>query len=232
MSNQIIIFHGSQQIIETPIFGEGNPRNDYGLGFYCTENIELAKEWACTERNDGFVNKYKLELEGLSELSLTAGDYHILNWLSVLLENRIFRIREEVAIRAKEYILEKFGVNYKEYDVIRGYRADDSYFSYVNAFLNNTISLKQLEKAMALGKLGEQVVPRTKKAFSALEFLGMEPVDKEIYYPKKLARDTKARENFRKERENAFVEDEVYILDIMRGRWENDDSRLQRVVLR
>ncbi|MBR2627880.1 MAG: DUF3990 domain-containing protein, partial [Peptococcaceae bacterium] len=38
-----------------------------------------------------------------------------------------------------------------------GYRADDSYFSFANAFLNNTLSLRQLEKAMMLGKHGEQV---------------------------------------------------------------------------
>lgn len=31
--------------------------------------------------------------------------------------------------------------------MIRGYRADDSYFSFATAFLNNTISLAQLEKA-------------------------------------------------------------------------------------
>lgn len=44
MKKSLIIYHGSGEIIEKPQFGYGNPKNDYGLGFYCTEDIELAKE--------------------------------------------------------------------------------------------------------------------------------------------------------------------------------------------
>jgi len=57
----LTIYHGSQLIIKKPVFGEGNPHNDYGLGFYCTHEIELAKEWACTEENNGHVNQYELD---------------------------------------------------------------------------------------------------------------------------------------------------------------------------
>ncbi len=228
MDNKLTIYHGSTQTIETPIWGAGNPRNDYGLGFYCTQSIELAKEWACTEKENGFSNKYQLDINDLSILNLNSGDYHVLNWLAVLLENRTFRIREDVTIRAKEYILENFSVNYKEYDIVCGYRADDSYFSYANAFLNNTLSLKKLEKAMLYGNLGEQIVLRTEKAFGRLFFLESEVVDREIYYPKKLARDMEAREAFRKDRSIGIVEEETYVLDIVRGRWKDDDTRLQR----
>ncbi len=45
--SKLILYHGSQVILQTPIFGAGKSYNDYGLGFYCTEHIELAKEWAC-----------------------------------------------------------------------------------------------------------------------------------------------------------------------------------------
>lgn len=228
MESKQTIYHGSTQIIERPTFGAGNPRNDYGLGFYCTQDRELAKEWASTENENGFSNKYELNIKDLSILNLNNGEYHILNWLAILLENRIFRIREDVAIRAKEYILENFYVNYKSVDVICGYRADDSYFSYANAFLNNTLSLKQLEKAMLYGDLGEQVVLRTQKAFEQLTFVESETVDREIYYPKKLARDVEAREAFRKDRKVGIVEEENYVLDIVRGRWKDDDTRLQR----
>lgn len=232
MENKSTIYHGSTQVIETPVFGAGNPRNDYGLGFYCTQDLELAKEWACTEKDNGFSNKYELNTADLSILNLNSGEYHILNWLAVLLENRIFRLREDIAIRAKEYLLENFSVDYKSYDVVGGYRADDSYFSYANAFLNNTLSLKQLEKVMLYGSLGEQVVLRTEKAFERLAFLESEAVDKEIYYPKKMARDMEAREAFRKERNIGVVEDETYVLDIVRGRWKDDDTRLQRRIFR
>ena len=229
---RLTIYHGSTKMIEKPIFGAGNPKNDYGLGFYCTQDLELAKEWACTEQENGFSNQYELDTDNLSVLNLNNGEHHILNWLAVLLENRTFRIREDVSIRAKEYILENFLIDYKSYDIVCGYRADDSYFSYANAFLNNTLSLKKLERAMLYGNLGEQVVLRSKEAFDRLGFCGAEAVDKEIYYPKKLARDMQAREAFRKDKLVSNIEDEVYVLDIVRGRWKDDDSRLQRRIFR
>ena len=112
------------------------------------------------------------------------------------------------------------------------YRADDSYFSFASAFLNNTISISQLEKAMVLGKLGEQIVAMSEKAFSALKFKEATPAQKEIYYPKKLARDTAARNEFRKEKKKGNAITEKYILDIMREGWVNNDERLQRVILK
>lgn len=231
MSEIISVYHGSFKIIKKPIFGMGNTNNDYGLGFYCTESIELAKEWACSSETDGFANKYSFDLSGLSVLSLTNGDYNILNWLFVLLENRKFRISEDIAKQAKQYICENFCIDYRNYDIIKGYRADDSYFSFASAFLNNTISLSQLERAMVLGKLGEQVVAISQKAFNALAFEEATIASKEIYYPKKLARDTAAREEFRNEKNKGSILTEKYILDIIREGWKNDDKRLQRVVL-
>ena len=231
MAEKIIVYHGSSKIIEKPIWGMGNPNNDYGLGFYCTENEELAKEWACSSESDGYANKYSLDLTGLSVLSLTNGEYNILNWLFVLLENRQFRISGDIATQAKEYIFDNFAIDYKKYDVIKGYRADDAYFSFANAFLNNTISVSQLEKAMVLGKLGEQVVAISQKAFNAFEFIEATVAPNEMYLPKKMARDSAARNEFKKEKSRGSVLTEKYILDIIREGWKNDDERLQRVVL-
>ena len=231
MENKLTLYHGSNKVIENPIFGVGNPNNDYGLGFYCTESMDLAKEWACSAESDGYANQYTLDISDLSVLSMTNGDYHILNWLYVLLENRTFRIAGDIAKQAKDYIFENFAVDYRQYDIIKGYRADDSYFSFATAFLNNTISLSQLEKAMVLGKLGEQVVAMSEKSIEAFQFEDAFVASKEIYYPKKLARDTAAREEFRKEKGRGSALSEKYILDIIREGWKNDDERLQRVVL-
>lgn len=231
MADKIIIYHGSPHIIEKPQFGFGNPNNDYGLGFYCTQSPELAMEWACSAETDGYANKYTLDTSDLSILSLTNGEYNILNWLSVLLENRKFRIGGNIARQARDYILENFSVDYISYDIIKGYRADDSYFSFASSFLNNTISLPQLERAMVLGKLGEQIVAVSEKAFNAIVFSDALVAKKEVYYPKKLARDTAAREEFKKEKERSLILNEAYILDIIREGWKNDDNRLQRIIL-
>lgn len=224
--DNIILYHGSTKIIEKPILGLGNPKNDYGLGFYCTKNIELAKEWAVTERNDGFVNSYEIDLKGMDILYLNRKPYHILNWLSILLKNRTFVLSQGLPSEAKAYLLDEFLPNYEPCDLIVGYRADDSYFSFANAFLNNTISLEQLRKAMFLGKLGEQVVLKSEKAFSCLTFKESISIDSSQYYPKRQARDRQAREDFQKEKQSSSPADAIYMIDILRQKWTNDDPRL------
>lgn len=224
--DNIILYHGSTKIIEKPILGFGNPKNDYGLGFYCTKNIELAKEWAVTERNDGFVNSYEFYLKGMNILYLNRKPYHILNWLSILLKNRTFVLSQGFPSEAKAYLLDEFLPNYEPYDLIVGYRADDSYFSFANAFLNNTISLEQLRKAMFLGKLGEQVVLKSEKAFLCLTFKESISIDSSQYYPKRQARDRQAREDFQKEKQSSSPVDAIYMIDILRQKWTNDDPRL------
>lgn len=228
MKNELTIYHGSQKIIHMPVFGKGNPRNDYGLGFYCTESLDLAKEWACTEENSGYANKYLFDMAGLAVLNLSGNQYHILNWLSILLQNRMFKISNDIAAEGKEYLLNRFLPKYTVFDVIIGYRADDSYFSFANAFLNNTLSLQQLETAMYLGKLGEQFVIKSKKAFAQIRFDRAIPAEKELYYPKKTARDKEAREAYRKERTGRRASDAVYLIDILREGWNTDDPRLRR----
>ena len=223
---KITLFHGSTKVVEKPILGVGNPKNDYGLGFYCTENLELAQEWASTERNDGFANSYEMDIKGLGILHLNKTPYHILNWLAILLKNRTFVLSQGLPTEAKAYLLENFLPDYEQYDLIIGYRADDSYFSFANAFLNNTISLEQLRKAMYLGKLGEQVVLKSEKAFSGIVFKESIPVDSSLYYPKRQARDRQAREDYQKEKAATSSVDAVYMIDILREKWTNDDSRL------
>ena len=85
----MIIYHGSKDRIEQPEYGKGKPYNDYGRGFYCTEDIEMAKEWSCGEDHDGFANIYEIHTEGLKILNLNDDDFTILHWLTVLLKNSV-----------------------------------------------------------------------------------------------------------------------------------------------
>lgn len=218
------LYHGSHFIIRQPLFGMGNPKNDYGRGFYCTETLDLAKEWACSDQNSGFANAYELEWKGMKVLKLTGKGYHILNWLAILLENRTFDLNAPLARQGRQYILDHFLPDYKDMDILIGYRADDSYFSFTRDFLNNTISLSQLSAAMRLGKLGEQVVLKSPEAFEALRFVEAIPAEKEIWYPLKAARDHRARNSYFMNRQTS--PDGVYLIDIIRQQWENDDERL------
>ena len=167
----MLIYHGSKDRIEKPEYGKGKPYNDYGLGFYCTEDIEMAKEWSCSEEHDGFANIYEIDTSELKILNLNDAHFTILHWLSVLLKNRSFRLTNPIAKDAREYLLEHFPVNTNSFDAIRGYRADDSYFSFAEDFLNNAISVKKLAKAMRLGNLGEQFVLVSPRAFEKIQFI-------------------------------------------------------------
>ena len=221
------LYHGSTRIVKEPVFGKGNPLNDYGTGFYCTGSQALANEWACSEAGDGFINIYRLDLSQLSVMDLNGGGYNILNWLAILLDNRRPDLRVPVALQAKEYLLDNFLPSYKDFDIIKGWRADDSYFSFTRAFLENSITFDQLSRAMHLGKLGEQVVLKGKAAFDLVEFGGAFPVERSVYFPRKIARDRKAREDFREILNEPAGADDIYMIDILRQNWRNDDERLR-----
>lgn len=229
-SDLISIYHGSQQIVKKPEYGIGNIHNDYGQAFYCTEIVELAKEWACTNKADGFVNKYTLDVKGLQILNLDNGEYNILNWLAILLENRVFRLDSDLMKNGKQYLLDYFRPDYENYDVIIGYRADDSYFSFASAFLSNAISLEKLQAAMFYGNLGEQIAIRSPKAFEKMKFVEAMQVDRSVYYAKKFSRDEKARNAFREAKQT--MDTGTYLIDIIRQQWRNEDERLQRIIPR
>lgn len=143
-------------------------KNDYGLGFYCTQDINLAMEWSVDIDRDGYINLYDIDETGLSIMNLNDSQYSVLNWISILINNRDFQINSPIAAQAKRFLLDKYLPDYEKFDIIRGYRADDSYFSFARDFLNNTISLEQLSAAMHYGNLGEQIVLKSKEAFDRI----------------------------------------------------------------
>ena len=226
MNKIITLFHGSEKVIEAPSFGEGKRNNDFGLGFYCTETENLAKEWAVSSLRDGFCNRYTLDTEYMKILNLNSPDYTILNWIAVLVEHRLFSIKTPIARRAKKYLIDNFGINVNAFDIVTGYRADDSYFDYAESFLNNAISVEQLAAAMKLGKLGEQIVLKSQFAFSRIRFEGFDVAEKEEFYVLRKARDDEANQLYLELLEEES--DGLYIQDIIRGGITNDDSRIPR----
>lgn len=226
MDKILTLYHGSEKIVETPAFGEGRKNNDFGLGFYCTESEELAKQWAVSSLRNGFANQYTLNTEYLNILNLNSPDYTILNWIAVLVEHRLFSVKTPVARRAKRFLIDNFGINVNAFDLITGYRADDSYFDYAESFLNNGITVEQLARAMRLGKLGEQIVVKSRFAFSRLKYEGFDIAEKDKYYVLRKARDDEANRLYQEMLEEES--DGLYIQDIMRGGIKNDDPRIPR----
>ena len=214
------LYHGSSTIIEKPLFGYGKPYNDYGLGFYCTDSLEMAKEWGVGKDQDGYANCYEIECEGLQILELNAPEYCILHWLE-------FDVPSGLALEAKEYLLAHFSIDYENFDAIIGYCADDSYFSFAQDFINGTISYRQLNNAMYLGKLGQQFVLKSKKAFDRIEFVGSEIAESSEWYAKKMLRDKTARREYFSVERNSRQRGDLYITQIIDEEMMPDDPRLR-----
>lgn len=223
----MLVYHGSDHIIETPVYQGSKRTNDYGRGFYTTESIDLAREWACADGRDGFANAYELDLDGLEILRLNAPEYNILNWLAILARYRSYWQNGSVAEEAKEYLQKHFFIDPSPYDVIIGYRADDSYFTFAQDFAAGAISLRKLSEAMQPGRLGEQIVLKSRDAFAHIRFVEAQPAAADIYYEKKIRRDREARRAYRSTRQASVGINELYMLDIMREGIENGDPRLR-----
>ena len=221
------LYHGSDHIVEAPTVGLGKPYNDYGLGFYCTQHPDMAGEWAVGFDHDGFVNEYDFDTNGLKIVDLDAPEFTTLHWLAVLLANRWFDVRAPIANEAREYLLANFSVDLSKADVVEGYRADDSYFTFAQDFINGTISYRQLGNAMRLGELGRQVVVKSERAFSRLQFLDAQEAPRSIWLPRRERRDREAREQYFDHESNARKKGDLFITQFIDEEMGPHDDRLR-----
>jgi hypothetical protein len=177
------LYHGSEKIVEKPMPNQGNPTNDYGQGFYCTEDKNAAALWAVRKNGRGFINTYLFEPRSLKRLDLTGSDEQtVLKWLTVLVSHR-FSYEDKLRYQNTIALLkDTFPVSLSDYDYVVGYRADDNYFAYSRDFLANTLPLELLSEAMHLGKLGLQTVLLSPRSFASLSFSGSETVEDPFLY--------------------------------------------------
>lgn len=195
---EITLFHGTPDEIVIPTYGMGNDKHDYGKGFYLTENPELAKEWAVCIPNDnnGWVHTYKLDTTGLRILDFQEKD--VLSWLAELMKHRDAADSKRYRMLSKKFI-EKYGIDTSEYDVIKGWRANASYFYIAKEFVRDNIDIAILEELLALGGLGIQYCIKSELAYSKLheEKSEMFSVNYDEFNPKYNLRDVTARNNMK-----------------------------------
>ena len=165
--SKITLYHGTPDKLVMPKYGGGDEKHDYGKGFYLTENIELAKEWAVCRPNDmnGWVHKFELETNGLKILYFQQLD--VLAWLAELMKHRDAADSKRYRVLAKKFI-EKYGVDTSGYDVICGWRANASYFYIAKEFVRDNIDMDILEELLSLGGLGIQYCIKSEAAYANL----------------------------------------------------------------
>lgn len=163
----IILYHGTPNKVVTPFFGGGDEKHDYGRGFYLTENIELAKEWAVCRPDDtnGWVHKYELACEGLKILDFQ--EKNILSWLAELMKHRDAADSKRYRMLAEKFI-DQYGIDTNGYDVIKGWRANASYFYIAKEFVRDNIDMDILEELLSLGGLGIQYCIKSEQAYANL----------------------------------------------------------------
>ena len=149
------IFHGTLNPDLKPVYGGGMDYHDYGNGFYCTEELEAAKEWACQHEgvSMAYGYAYDLYIDRLSPL-LNLNTMEPMYWLSALAQYRFGRNEPNARRVRRLAFVEAFPMNCEEYEVIEGWRANDRYFAFLRYFLNSDISYESVVQAMKLGDLG------------------------------------------------------------------------------
>ena len=189
-----IIYHGSEFIIEKPEYLKGNIHNDYGLGFYCCSSKSLAKEWAARRSGHGYINKYRIRDDRLIILDLTKPPFDdVLYWVALLISNReLSSDLKDNCPRELKYLKDRYLLDLSNYDVVIGFRADDSYFRFPEAFIRSEITLESLNKIFRAGELGKQYVLLSERAFRLIHFLDYEEAfekSRTDYYSRKKGAD-------------------------------------------
>lgn len=195
---KIVLYHGSPNKKITPTFGCGEEKHDYGKGFYLTEDRELAKEWAVCRPNEqnGWLHQYELEMDDLKVLDFEK--LGILSWLAELMKHRDASDSKRYRVLAKKFV-QKYGLDTVGFDVIKGWRADASYFFIAKEFVRDNVDIDILERLLRLGDLGIQYCIKSKKAYSKLKEIpnSLLSVSYDEFNKKYNQRDVEARTNMR-----------------------------------
>ena len=195
---KIVLYHGTPDKVFTPTYGKGNEKHDYGKGFYLTESIDLAKEWAVCRPNEenGWVHKYELDCKDLKVLDFQK--LNVLTWLAELMKHRDAADSKRYRMLAAKFI-EKYGVETEGYDVIKGWRANASYFYIAKEFVRDNIDMDILTELLSLGGLGIQYCIKSRLAYEHLQEVqdGLLSVDYMEFREKYNQRDVSARQKMR-----------------------------------
>lgn len=168
------IYHGSKVLIEHPTLKGSDERNDYGPSFYLTKDLDAAKSWACKNDSVGVVNEYEIKKTSLDKLKIldltNKSKYSVLNWMAILMH---FRELDSSFVKKNQLALnwlQKYYVNVEDYDVVIGFRADDSYFRFPLRFVSNDLAFEDLEDVFLSGQLGIQYAFMSDRSIKLLTF--------------------------------------------------------------
>ena len=156
----MIIYHGSNVVVEKPRLIAQNRYLDFGYGFYTTTNKAQAISFAekvYKRKNEGTkqVSIYEVDEEKLfCECSVLRFDSPNETWLDFVSKNR-----------SGNYD----GANY---DVVYGPVANDDVYTTFTLYQAGALSKEQTLETLKIKKLYDQMVFASEKALSFIKFVG------------------------------------------------------------
>lgn len=158
MENEMILYHGSREIVKWPEIRIQKYNKDFYFGFYCTIYAEQAKRWATRYGGTGYVNEYQYTKN--EDLNIKIFPQMTEEWLDFIVACRLGKAHS--------------------YDIVEGPMADDTIFNYVQNFVDGKISREAFWDLAKFKKPTHQISFHTAKALTSLKFLkGSEVWDEE-----------------------------------------------------
>ena len=159
----MILYHGSNMVVEKPRLIVQNRFLDFGYGFYTTTNFEQAQSFArkVVSRRGGtpIVNVYEID------------DSLISDFLAI----KIFSSPDEEWL---DFVCEHRNGSYvgEQYDVIVGAVANDDVYRTLQVYSTGLLTKEQALEALKIKKLFNQYVFATERSLALLRFSKAEEV--------------------------------------------------------
>ena len=158
MKEEIILYHGSRQIVEFPEVRIARFNKDFYYGFYCTLFVEQAKRWAVRFDNGGVINEYVYVPD--DTLKILKFPEMTEEWLDFIVSCRLGKPHD--------------------YDIVEGPMANDTIFNFVQNFADGKISREAFWALAKFKRPTHHISFHTIRALTTLKFKkGYEITDEE-----------------------------------------------------
>ena len=152
----MILYHGSNAIVDKPKIIQSDRALDFGAGFYLTTDLEQAKRWAklTTQRRKtgkAIVSVFNFEQENMKIFNILKFTSANKDWLEFVANNRR-KIQND-----------------EGYDVIIGPVADDNTMPVITLYLRGDYSTEEAINRLLTQRLKDQVVFKNEKSLQALK---------------------------------------------------------------
>jgi hypothetical protein len=153
----MILFHGSNVEVKTPIICPNQRALDFGAGFYLTSNAVQARKWAkivTRRRRTGIsiVSSYQFDEEDLRLLSVLHFEMANIQWLEFVVHNRKELPKENI------------------YDIVIGPVANDSTLPVINDYMDGVYTNEEAVKRLLPQNLTDQYAFLNNRAIELLKF--------------------------------------------------------------